>query len=205
MSDEQADPQPIWRQALDDLERSLRDASRAIGMLRHSLEMEDLRAGPVSAAAPAMPAPAAPEQPPDPAAPEGDDAEVENGSRASPFERLWERIEHERLEKQQEAPDAAPKRRGLDALPQQYLVTVEDKEHEVDLVPLHRAFLNVAGMDEVSLVSFANGVPVISLRVEGELDFDRLSEAVGTTMGRQCEAIPQENNRLHLRLKARED
>lgn len=112
-------------------------------------------------------------------------------------------MEAERIEKQREGlaePSSEP--RGVDLLPHQYLVTVEDQESAVELAPLQRALAGVAEMEDISLVSFANGVPVVSLRVVGELDLDRLKEAVSIAMDRECEVIPQDNGRLHLSLKS---
>lgn len=188
---------PEWQQALDELERSLHDASRAVVLLRHSLERGSPGASPARAVPRDTGAPVPPSEPASPA---------EDSGAPSPFERVWDRIEHERREKQAEtSPEPAPAPRGLDLLPQQYLMTVEDRESRVDLVPLHRALLSLAEMGDVSLVSFANGVPVISLRVEGELDLDRLGDAVSTAMDRDCEVISQDTGRLYLRMQARKD
>lgn len=110
------------------------------------------------------------------------------------------------MEKEREnLAEASSEPRGLDLLPQQYLLTVEDRESAVELAPLQRALAGVADMDDMSLVSFANGVPVISIRVQGELDLDRLSAAVERAMDRECETIPQDNGRLYLRLRPRQD
>lgn len=204
-------PAPNWQDALDELERAIRAASWAITLLKHSLEGE---AGPprarpeplplppqdddddVYVPALATPAPVAPAAPAE--QPSGDDSYGR-----STFERLWDRIERERMEKEPGEPVAqVEQRRGLDLLPQQYLMTVEDRETRVDLVPLHRALLSIAGMDDVSLVTYANGVPVISIRVQGELDVDKLQDAVALGMDRECEVIPQENNKLFIRLRA---
>ena len=201
-------PAPSWQDALEELERALRDASWAITLLKRSLQEEDSppRARPEALPpaplvdddddvyVPAPPSPiaaAAPDEPP------GDDSYGR-----STFERLWDRIERERMEK--EPGDAAVQSeplRGLDLLPQQYLMTVEDRESRVDLVPLHRALLSIAGMDDVSLVTYANGVPVISIRVQGELDLEKLQDAIAMGMDRECEVIPQENNKLFIRLR----
>jgi hypothetical protein len=127
------------------------------------------------------------------------------GPGPSAFDRLWDRIERERMERQAGDGSEAPRvRRGLDLLPQQYLMTVEDREGSVDLVPLHRALLGVDGVEEVSLISYANGVPVISVRATGELDLDKLGQSVVVVMDRECEVIPQENGKVYLRLRARE-
>ena len=213
-------PAPNWQDALDELERAIRDASWAITLLKHSLQGEaspararpeplpppaqdddddvyvPALAEPQAVAAPAAPMAAAPTAPAE--QPPGDDSYGR-----STFERLWDRIERERMEKEPgEAAAQGEPLRGLDLLPQQYLMTVEDRETRVDLVPLHRALLSIAGMDDVSLVTYANGVPVISIRVQGELDLDKLQNAVGLGMDRECEVIPQENNKLFIRLRA---
>jgi hypothetical protein len=194
---EDASQGPGWQQALEELERSLGDASRAIVLLRRGLEGGGPAAGPAAAASQdtATPAP-----PPEPTAP------AEAGAGRDAFERLWDRIDRERMEKEEKSsaePSSPPQ--GLDLLPQQYLMTVEDRESKVDLVPLHRALLGLAEMEDVSLVSFANGVPVISLRSAGELDLERLGEAISTAMDRHCEVTPHGTGRLHLRLKAQQD
>jgi hypothetical protein len=133
------------------------------------------------------------------------DRPAASGPGASAFDRLWDRIERERMERQAEDGENAPRvRRGLDLLPQQYLMTVEDREGSVDLVPLHRALLGVDGVEEVSLISYANGVPVISVRATGELDLDQLGQSVVVVMDRECEVIPQDNGKVYLRLRARQ-
>src|SRR3990172_3754941 len=71
------------------------------------------------------------------------------------------------------------------------------------LTPLHRALLAFVPVENISLLSFANGVPVISLRSQGELNLDRLGAAVSAGMDRECEVIPQDNGRVYLRLQAR--
>jgi hypothetical protein len=183
-------PAPDWREALDGLERSLREASWSLALLRRALD-----------AGPAQPEARVPRLVPrgEKPAPPALDPEAAPGS---PFERLWERVEQEHAEKESGGGQAPVKqRRGLDLLPQQYSLTVEDREGRVDLVPLHRALQGVAGVQELTLASFANGVPVISLRLEGEMDFDRLQQVVSVAMQRDCELIKQENNRLHLRLR----
>ncbi len=177
-----------WEEVLDELERNLRAAVRTF---------EQLRAGLFGGAPPQLQVVQQPSEAP--AEPERPLLGANGGTGYSPFERLWERLEQERIEKQQPAEEVA--RRGLDLLPRQYLMTVEDRERTVDLVPLHRALQNLAGVEEVSLVSFANGVPVVSVRTDRELDLDRLPGLVTTAMDRECEVIPQDNGRIHLRLK----
>jgi len=179
---------PGWQQALDELERSLRQAVQAIGALRYTL---------IGGAAPDVVS--APTQP--------DAAALEEGTteeRArSTFERLWERIELEKREREAQGAEPAEVRRGLELLPQDYMMTVEDREGKVDLIPLHRALLAFVPVESISLLSFANGVPVISLRSDRELDFERLGTAVSSALDRQCEVIPQDNGRVYLRLQTR--
>ncbi len=180
-----------WQQALDDVDRSLREALRAIGQLRRGLEGAERPASAtqqgIEKAASVL------------------EAALDGGGRST-FERLWDRIEHEKLEKQSEsAQEPGTERRGLDLLPHQYLMTVEDRESKVDLVPLHRALLGLVPVENIALVSFANGVPVISMRSEGELDLDQLGEAVSVAMDRQCEVISQDSGRLYLRLRSWQD
>ncbi len=201
----------VWQQTLETLERSLREAAQAVTLLRRQMEAdgpeahqdgagpqaEDLKAPLAEVGSEGDVAPAPTQEPAAAPAPPGG---------LSTFDRLWDRIERERMEKQEEtAPTALSGRRGLDRLPQQYLMTVEDREGKVDLTPLHRALAGLPGADEISLVSYSNGVPVVSLRVEGELDLDQLSAAVSTAMDRECEVIPQDTGKLYLRMKARQD
>lgn len=217
---------PEWQQALDELERSLMEASQAIARLRGSLNGTYRDPAPAAADAEAAEAPPAESEAP-PAQSEGPPVGNEPGPAqremapsenevaapadrpgASAFDRLWERIEHERIERTgggtpQETAAAA--RRGLDLLPQQYLMTVEDREGRVDMVPLHRALSRLRGVEDISLVSYANGVPVISVRAVGELDLDQLGDSISAAMDRECEVIPQDNGRVYLRMKARQD
>lgn len=145
---------------------------------------------------------------------------ADESARLSAFERVWERIERERMERgsadgeettepreadqTNTAEDVEEKLRGL-GLPQQYLMTVEDRENQVDLTSVHRALLTLADQQDISLVSFANGTPVISMRTKGEIDIDRLAEAVASGTNRACEVIEQGNGKLFLRLRPPKD
>jgi len=149
-------------------------------------------------------APAAPGEPPgqasgQPVARQANSVASRPGTAAPDvFERLWDRMERERNEKL--APSPAEEKRGLDLLPQSYLITVEDRRGKVNMVPLHRALLSLPGVRDASLVSYANGVPIVSIQSEGEVDLEQLANAVSKAMARQCEVIPQDNNKLYLRL-----
>jgi len=174
---------------LEELEHNLRSAVRVF---------EQLQAGLAGDAPPRFQV-IQQEQTEAPAEPERILLGSNGGAAHAPFERLWERLEQERLEKQQ--PPEEVEVRGLDLLPRQYLMTVEDRERAVDLIPLHRALQKLTGVQEVSLVSFANGVPVVAVRTDRELDLDQMRSSVETAMDRQCEVIPQDNGRVYLRLK----
>lgn len=66
-------------------------------------------------------------------------------------------------------------------------VIVEDKRHAIPLVPLHRALVAVRAVEDVSLVSYAGGKAVVSVRAVGELDAKALERAVARALGRHCE------------------
>jgi hypothetical protein len=191
-----------WEDAFAALEENLLGAMQALSALRRTLSGGVREPVPLPSVVRVAPGPT----PVDEAAEAPlSEADAEETRTASAFERLWERIEHERAQQTVEVEEQLEPRRGLDLLPQQYLMTVEDREGRVDLVTMHRALLAVPGVDEFSLVSFANGVPVISLRVQGEIDTDRLAGVVSKAMQRPCEMIPQDNARLFLRLKSNDD
>lgn len=134
-----------------------------------------------------------------------DEAQSVGKSRLSSFEGVWERLERERKERSEGDIEEIADVRGLEHLPQTYRITVEDRDGTpVDLVPVHRALLTFAPADSISLVSFANGVPVVSVQTEGELDLERLAATIGAATSRQCEVIPQEKGKLFLRLSSEE-
>lgn len=82
------------------------------------------------------------------------------------------------------APDG---RRGFELLPRTYRITVEDKRRGVDLVPLHRALRSLEGMRDMSLLSYSNGVAMVSLETAGAVEPDALAKAVSRAMGREAE------------------
>jgi hypothetical protein len=184
------------RQLLAQLEHVLRQAADIVWQLR---ELEDGHPGPVLQAPAPQPAVQLVEEH---GGPNGKAVENRDEGLAA-FERVWERLNTERQEQQQEAAAAPDERRGLDLLPQQYLITVEDKDSHLDLVPLHRALQGLAPMDDFSLVSYVNGVPVVSFRSTGGFPIERLGEVVGEAFDRDCEVIDQENGKLFLRLTPR--
>jgi hypothetical protein len=82
-------------------------------------------------------------------------------------------------------PLHAEPKRGLDLLPRTYRITVEDKRRGVDLVPLHRALLGMDGVRDMSLLSYSNGVAIVSLEVLHELNPETLGRAVARAMSRE--------------------
>jgi hypothetical protein len=196
---------------LEEVERSLRGAAEALARARSQL----LPGPEVQAPTPIRPdpEPAAAlhvEPPPTIAAPMPEQAQPATAhgqldGAYSAFERLWERLELEHKEREQLAAAGEPERRGLEALPQFYQMTVEDREHRVNLIPLHRALQSVTDIDDFNLVSFANGVPVVAIRSDRELDMEQLRHAVAATMRRECEVLPQDSGRIYLRLVPQEE
>ena len=88
-------------------------------------------------------------------------------------------------------PLHAQPKRGVDLLPRTYRVTVEDKRRGVDLVPLHRALLGMEGVRDMSLLSYSNGVAIVSLDTLDELDPDALCAAIARAMGRSRQRKPE--------------
>jgi septal ring factor EnvC (AmiA/AmiB activator) len=176
-------PAEQWREALEELEASLRAATQSIAQLRRSLEAEPFGQADGAPAEPAK-------------TPDATDA----------FDRLWERLESEKTERPvaEAAPQAASLAERVAALlPQQYMLTIEDGDRAVDLAQLHRALLRLAKPDDISLVSYANGTPVVSLRIAGELDVDKLTEAISETMDQDCE-LSQQDSRIRMRVLSRD-
>lgn len=203
MSDELFQPgsRADWQQALDALERGLRQSLDALMVLRGRMDVGSVPRRP-----------AVEEEDDEPAytaglAEEPGEIEVRQPvtaePRRSPFERLWDRLEEERQSEEQDATQ--PQRKGLAALPAQYFFTIEDMEGRADLVALHRGFLGLREVRDVSLMSFVNGVPIVSVNAERELDLAQLSEAIGEATDRECDIVTQDGPKVHVRLRAREE
>lgn len=111
------------------------------------------------------------------------------------------------VEDADDAPEAAPvssgepaPRRGFDLLPRTYRVTVEDKRRGVDLVPLHRALLGMDGVRDMSLLSYSNGVAIISIEMVHELDPEGLRVAVARAMSRDAKVEVHNENTMVVKL-----
>jgi hypothetical protein len=99
-------------------------------------------------------------------------------------------------------------RAGLELLPRSYTVTVEDRREndrrsKVDLAPLHRALMDIEGMRDVHLVSYAHGVATIAVESHGEIDTAQLQSAVAEAMQRECTVVARDEQRIHVRMAER--
>ncbi len=83
-----------------------------------------------------------------------------------------------------------------------YTVTVEDPGSETPLVPLYRALGRVGRIRDMELVSYTNGVAVISLQSDEEIAGDDLRQAISEAMERACRVVNLENNAFVVRLEA---
>jgi hypothetical protein len=91
-------------------------------------------------------------------------------------------------------------RRGLDLLPRSYRITVEDKRRGVDLVPLHRALLGMDGVKDMSLLSYNNGVAMVSLETVADIDAESLGRAVSRAMSRDAQVEVHNENTMVVKL-----
>lgn len=203
-----------WRSPLEELERTLSEVSRAVRGLRDALESGD--AG--GTAEPSIHVVGVDEA--EPQAGESDTAnkavrssEPTEGPTAvggaksgiAGFEHVWERLQREGDARSAARAEETVEVRGLSSLPSEYRITIEDRDGTpVDLLPVQRALRAFASADDVSLLNFANGTAVISLRTTGELDLDKLASAIGMATSRDCEVIPQDQGKLFLRLSVEE-
>lgn len=84
--------------------------------------------------------------------------------------------------------------------PYSYTMTVEEVGSRVKLVPLHQSLNQVDGIRELSLRSYANGVAIISIDSEVELEAQALQEALGAGMNQACRVISGEGFSFLVRL-----
>ncbi len=73
---------------------------------------------------------------------------------------------------------------NIELLPRTYRITVEDKRRSVDLVPLHRSLRAMDGVRDMSLLSYNNGIAIVSLESVREIDPKDLEESVSHAMSR---------------------
>jgi hypothetical protein len=86
--------------------------------------------------------------------------------------------------------------------PYSYTVTVEEMGSRVRLVPLHQSLSQVEGVRELSLKSYINGVAVVSIDSETELEASVLEEALSTGMHQSCRVISGEGPSFLARMGA---
>jgi len=96
---------------------------------------------------------------------------------------------------------AAEPKRGLDLLPRTYRITVEDKRRGVDLVPLHRALLGMDGVRDMSLLSYNNGIAIVSLETVDSLDPEALEAAVSRAMARPAHVEVHNDHTMVVKLE----
>jgi hypothetical protein len=70
-----------------------------------------------------------------------------------------------------------------------YTVTVEEAGTRVKLVPLHQSLNQVKGVRELSLKSYVNGVAVVSVDSEVELEAPVIEDALTRGMQRACRVL----------------
>jgi hypothetical protein len=81
-----------------------------------------------------------------------------------------------------------------------YTVTVEDVGAKVKLVPLHQSLSRMSGVRELSLRSYTNGVAVVSVDSEVELEAEAIEEALGAGMNKACRVISGEGPSFIVRM-----
>jgi hypothetical protein len=91
-------------------------------------------------------------------------------------------------------------RRGLELLPRSYRITVEDKRQGVDLVPLHRALLGMDGVKDMSLLSYNNGIAIVALDTNGDIEPDTLRASVSRAMAREARVEVHNENTMVVKL-----
>ena len=203
-----------WRQSLESAKKSIDEATTAVGLLNATLrEMAPLwrSLGQLQKAltdidwAEAM----------DEATAAAEEALAKaTGLRPSPVaiseETAAPELEEPETEAAQEAsPTFASPRRPLARLdvpasdggaPYSYALTVEEVGSRVKLVPLHQSLSQVEGIRELSLRSYTNGVAVVSIDSEIELEASVLEEAFSTGMHQACRVISGEGPSFLVRM-----
>lgn len=203
-----------WQETLRGIEERVREATEAINLLRESLRevapllrgIEELDAALRSLAGGPPGPPAFPREAPasglkvPPVAP---------AAGAVGAERLWSGESPSPSAPPPPAPEELSTRpAALDLLPQSYTITVEDRREDdrrsrVDLAPLHRALMEMKGVRDLRLVSYAHGVATIALEVQGEIDASELQSAIAEAMQRECIVVARDSQRIHVRMVER--
>jgi len=172
---------PLWR-SLARFERALTDIEWPDGMNGAAepdkLSAETTSAQPQAVAIPEEPAAAGPEEPAEELARE---AAYTSSGQVRPLARL-------------DVPTSA------DNAPYSYAVTVEELGSRVRLVPLHQSLSRVEGIRQLSLRSYINGVAVLSVDSEAELEAPALEAALTAGMQKACRVMSGEGHSFLARM-----
>jgi hypothetical protein len=84
--------------------------------------------------------------------------------------------------------------------PYSYTVTVEEMGSRVKLVPLHQSLSQMAGVRELSLKSYTNGVAVVAIDSETTLEVSTLEEVFANEMQSPCRVIAGEGPSFLVRM-----
>jgi hypothetical protein len=162
---------PLWR-SLGQFEEALAGIDWAEAMDEAAAEVEE------SLATSTGPQPLAPGIPEETAAPETGEPDVEvAGDAAHAFSGRAQPLA---------SLDAATLDGGA---PYSYTVTVEEVGSRVKLAPLYQSLSQVEGLRELSLKSYTNGVAVVSIESEIELEGPALREAIAAGMDKACRVV----------------
>lgn len=203
-----------WRESLESVRRSIDEATTAVGLLRASLQemaplwrsLEQLEqalnssdlAGAIEQAAAAAQEVAAKSgglspqtvtDSEDVVAPEPEESEVE-----APWSERPALSDAGRPRPAREVPSFGAGSQNS------YTVTVEDVGAKVKLVPLHQSLSRVEGVRELSLKSYANGIAVVCIDSEVELEAPVLQEAISAGMNRACRITAGEGSSFLVRM-----
>jgi hypothetical protein len=203
-----------WRQSLDSVKKSISEATMAVGLLNATLrEMAPLwrSLGQLQKALTEIEwteamdeAAAAAEEALAKAAVTRPTLVAVSEEAAAP-----EREEPETEAAQEEAPVLSGAGRPLARLdvpipdggaPYSYTVTVEEMGSRVKLVPLHQSLSQVKGVRELSLKSYTNGVAVVSVDSETELEASAFEEAFNKGMHQACRVVSGEGPSFLVRM-----
>lgn len=209
-----AETEVRWQETLRGLEEKVREATEAINFLRESLRevapllrgigeldaaMHSLTGGP----------PGPPAYPREVPASRLNVPPVAPATSTASAERPWSDEPPSPPTSAPPAPEKPSTRQtGLDLLPRSYTITVEDRREDdrrsrVDLAPLHRALMDVEGVRDVRLVSYAHGVATIAVESQGEIDTAQLQSAIAEAMQRECTVLARDDQRIHVRMAER--
>jgi len=203
-----------WRQSLDSVKKSVNEATMAVGLLNATLrEMAPLwrSLGQLQKALTEIEWTEAMDE----AATAAEEALAKAAAprptlvAASEESAAPEREEPETEAAQEEAPVLSGAGRPLARLdvpipdggaPYSYTVTVEEMGSRVKLVPLHQSLSQVKGVRELSLKSYTNGVAVVSVDSETELEASAFEEAFNKGMHQACRVVSGEGPSFLVRM-----